>query len=569
MKFYDEGSEADSVKQTNKGRVSEEGTERLARRVGLECLWEEGMGTGGKARTLILAGNSFSLDINFINNLADTVSLSFLDAPDIVTSHAKDAENILVDNLKVGPEESPLTKMLDKFAVNIERLAALDKLSVVPALNCHAAIAGIYESLKRLHEWEIARLKEEEGMAGKSEEYIEKTALCTKSGKPAMNAGDNVGLSLLYWQEGQSKKPDGKKTTKAKRPKTWSLVIEVAQCPAMEYPPVRVSDKWISPEIKKPNPTADDLLLATSGPVLDWQDPENVLLAPNEADKSENAMEGIEQNLNAPGSKLPDVRFVARLDPPLVVPYGVAVQIYNSTAAHLDQFPISTFDSLLFPQPSNEKGEPDGVHRRLPRQQEVPVFGESGEMEKKLHNNTLTVPKLEYGRALTEVPFSHPRELVDMLPILRQYARLSTLLEKGFGAGTTAKKEDEEQDYDEGEEEEGETIRDEFDAFMADASSTTTKPLEYQILPVDVSLYTQPIPGIRLTFPFERRMADIWINIGSNGALSVLKQNILDFEGGEENKGKSRSITAEDLGKMLEISEDIGIFAEYVRRRLQ
>jgi len=205
--------------QANKGRLSEAGMERLARRVGLECLWEGGMGSGGSTRTLIIAGSALALDIDFANNIVKKVSLSFPESPEIVTRHTEKAGNILLRDLQFQPNESPLTKILDRFAANLERLAQLDKLSVIPGLNCHEAIAGIYESLEKLHKWEVERLREGGEMVERDGDELEKMAMCTKSGKPVMHMRDRLGLSLDYWQE-------KRRVATKKEEKTWSLLVD-------------------------------------------------------------------------------------------------------------------------------------------------------------------------------------------------------------------------------------------------------------------------------------------------------------------------------------------------------
>ena len=182
------------ILKANKGRLSEAGIERLARRIGLESLWEDQMGSGGSMRTLVIAGSALALEVNFSNNVVKKVSLSFPGSPDIVSRHTEKAGEILLRDLQFAPNESPLTKMLDRFAANLERLATLDKLSVIPGLNCHEAIAGIYESLEKLHKWEVARLKEQGDMDGKDEDYITRTAMCTKSGTPIMHTRDRVRI---------------------------------------------------------------------------------------------------------------------------------------------------------------------------------------------------------------------------------------------------------------------------------------------------------------------------------------------------------------------------------------
>ena len=567
------------ILKIHQGRVSEEGIERLARRLGLSCLWEDQMGSSGSIRTLVLAGTGLSLEFDLANNAVGKVSLSFHESPEIVTRHADSAAEILFNDLRLGPVESPLTKMLDKFAINLERLAALDKLSVMPALNCHEAIAGIYESLRRLHEWEVSRLKDDDDMKGKSEEYITRTAMCMKSGQPVMNARQNVGLSLDYWQ-GRHTRPKRLKGGAAKveddgKPKTWSLLVECAPSTALVYPSVRVTDKWISTDIRKANPTEDDLMLETGGPVLDWQDPEDVLLTSSET-KGEGAMEGIEQELNISNSKLPDVMFVAKFNPSLLVPYEIANQIHSSTGSTMEQGPVATLDGYLFPPKPDDKAEADASYRRIRRQRSVLAAEEEGRKVQKIHKNVLTFEKLEYGHLMNELPFSHPRQLVALLPILRQYACLASLLDKSFGVHTEGVTNESR------EVEEQHTIRDEFDAFMSDALSEDACPPRFDKLPVDVSLHTQPHPVIRLTFPFRTRTADICFDVGVNASVNVVFENVLDDDemeypgpanGGRNGdglgKGKGKKLTKADLGKILDVSGDLGIFVEFVRWRLR
>src|SRR5689334_8181859 len=136
--------------------------ERLAKRVGLECLWETQMGSssGTPMRTLVIAGSLLALEIDFANNIVKKVALSFPESPEIVTRHTGEGGNILVRDLQFGEGEGALTKRLDRFAGNLEKLANADKLSV-EGLNCHEAIAGIYESLEKLHLWEVEKLRKE------------------------------------------------------------------------------------------------------------------------------------------------------------------------------------------------------------------------------------------------------------------------------------------------------------------------------------------------------------------------------------------------------------------------
>lgn len=531
--------------QTNKGRLSEAGIERLSKRVGLESLWEDHMGSAGSMRTLIIAGSAMALDIDFSNNVVKKVSLSFPESPETVKRHTDKAGDILLRDLEFAPNESPLTKMLDRFAANLERLATLDKLSIIPGLNCHEAIAGIYESLERLHQWEVARLREQDHMTGKEDAYIERTAQCTKSGKPIMHTRDRLGLSLDYWQE---KCRISGKATSQRNQKTWSLLVECAPMHSPLVRSLRVSENWISSDIQKAEPAAEDLIeVGVNTPVLDWLEPNDTLL-PNTDPHKMDSIEGLDQTAN---QKYPEVMFVAKFDPPVIVPYGLAVQIYTSTSAELDMYQTTTFDGLMFPHGPNDKAEA-GESRTIKQRVEVPVFGKNGEKTVRIHNNSLFIEKLDYGRSLTELPFSHPRQLVQILPSLRQYAFLSTLLTKSFSTQPKPIPE---------EEVKGpiKNKKDRFEDFVKGMSLE-----EKSALSIDVSFTTQPTPRIYLVFPFKKRSANITFEIKANGVVEVVSQNIIDPDVMADDK----SFTETDLGKMLEITEDLGIWTEFVRRRL-
>ncbi|RDL39068.1 Uncharacterized protein BP5553_03408 [Venustampulla echinocandica] len=528
------------ILQNNKGRLSEAGIERLARRMGLECLWETHMGSGGSMRTLIIAGSALALDIDFSNNVVKKVALSFPESTEFVTKHTEKAGDILLRDLQLGPNESPLTKMLDRFAANLERLAALDKLSIIPGLNCHEAIAGIYESLERLHIWEAERLREQADMEGKDTAYIERTAMCTKSGKPAMHTRDRLGLSIDYWQSKRRVTPTSTKTTE----RTWSLLVECAPLPALVFPPLRVSQNWISPSIQKAASEVDEIF--SQGPILDWLEPDNMLLPSVKPD----AMEDIDQSST---QKVPEAMFVAKYDPPLIVPMGLAMQIYSSTNAnsHLDVYQTTTFDGLMFPHSPNESIEPTEA-RTIETESTVPVFDSKGVKSTQTHRNTLLIEKIDYGRKLTDLPFSHPRQLVEMLPALRQYAFLSTVLGKTFGADSKLITKDP-------------NINPTMSKKAAFADFMSQPPVrKHEAFKMDVTLTTQPLLRLRVVFPCRKETADVTFDIKLNGVVEVVSQNLLDEDAESGRKG----LIAADLGRMLEITEDLGIWAEYIRRRL-
>ncbi|KAF7873994.1 hypothetical protein EAF04_002666 [Stromatinia cepivora] len=568
------------ILKPNKGRLSEAGLERLARRVGLECLWEDSMGGASNGRTLIIAGNALALDIDFANNIVQKVSLSFPDAPESVTKHERTASDILLKDLQFEAGESPLTKMLDRFAANLERLTMLDKLSVIPGLNCHEAVAGIYCSLHKLHNWEVSRLREND-MLGMGDEEIVRAAMCIRSGIPVMHSRERLGLSLDYWQEKRRIPTKGKE----KNRKTWSLLVEVAPLPSLVvgvYTPLRVSDKWISDDIQKADPAVDELFRAAQlrqGPILDWLEPDNTFLPTNSDNKTD--------SLDVGTQKFPEAIFVAKFDPPIIVPYAIAMQIYQSTQTPFDFSEITTFDGLMFPLSAEEALKTSETQARtINMERNIPVWDQEGRKKIEQHSNTLFIEKIDYGRKVEEVSFSHPRQLVEMLPFLRQFAFLSTILTKSFAAEENSKLNSKERDSSKvstvSKSPEPETIspptkKREFEDFMKGLTATPTstsipkqeKEKKDKSKHLDVSLTLTPVPRVQVVFDYKKRSANVVFEIQGNGGVVVVEENVLrGVEGDVEGKGKDRMLTRDDLGRMLEVCEDLGIWVEWVRGRL-
>ncbi|TGO74563.1 hypothetical protein BELL_0271g00010 [Botrytis elliptica] len=572
------------ILKPNKGRLSEAGLERLARRVGLECLWEDMMGSASNGRTLIIAGNALALDIDFANNVVQKVSLSFPDAPESVTKHERTASDILLRDLQFEAGESPLTKMLDRFAANLERLTMLDKLSVIPGLNCHEAVAGIFCSLHKLHTWELGRLKEND-MLGMEDEDIVRAAMCNRSGIPIMHSRERLGLSLDYWQEKRRIPTKGKKQNR----KTWSLLVEVAPLPSLVvgvYTPLRVSDKWISDDVQQANPAVDDLFRAAQlqgGPILNWLEPDNTLLPTNPDIKT--------NDLNDQTQKFPEAMFVAKFDPPIIVPYAIAMQIYQSTQTPFDFSEITTFDGLMFPLSAEEALKTNETQARtITTEKNISVWDREGRKKVEQHINTLYIEKIDYGRKVEEVSFSHPRQLVEILPCLRQFALLSTVLRKSFEAEESSKSKSKGPSKSETLSKSPDvdainppTKKQEFEDFM---KSITTSPTPKPVLEepkkekrnesthLDVSLTLTPVPRVEIVFKFKNRSANAIFEIQGNGGVVVVQENILNGMGEDEamdgmgEERKARTLTRDDLGRMLEVCEDLGVWVEWVKGRL-
>ncbi|KAJ2974370.1 hypothetical protein NUW58_g8679 [Xylaria curta] len=532
-------------------RVSNDGLERLAVHLGLECLWETaGVGSENN-KILIIAGRTLAVEVSIKNHVVYHASLTFNEPSPSLDKHLEKASTILFKDLALGPGESQLTKKLSKFRDNLERLATLDRLSVTPGLNCHEAIAGLWESLERLHRWDVERLREDPALSDRSDENLRVLALWSRHGCPLMHTRGRIGLTLDYWKQYHKYKSA---TVEGGKGRTWGVLIDCAPANSMVYTPVRVSDKWIGPNIVKTNPTDDDVISAT-GPILDWLEPPNILLPSTEEIKSES---GLESSNGLSASKPLDIVFMATFDPPVVVTHGVAMEIYKISAFSAPILSGSTFDNLLFPVADSANYDPSEP-RIMTYTQMVPVFADIHKSPKipvlKAHRNTLVVDKPVYGQVVTQLPISHPKDLITMLPMLRQYAFLSLLLANSFKPR------------------EGLPVFSEHSKSKEGTSNTSKEgdKLSLEHLKVDIVLSAHPIPRLYLVFPFRQSTAMINLEIQLDGKIHIVYDNV--FSDGESeasrSKGKGKLLSRADFAQKLEDCENIGVWVEFIKLQLE
>jgi len=569
------------------GRVSEEGVERLAKRTGLECLWEDGMGEGG-GRTLSIAGNNVLVDVDFRGGGGvEKVGLSFPTCKmGGVVGFAERGARVLQRDLQVGKGKERAHRMLDPFADNLERLARLDKLSSEGA-NCFEVVAGIYASLRTVFEFEKRKVKE--GRTNRVEEdAVEREVLCKRSGRPKMHARRRVGLSLEYWMErrrvqGRKRKAedmdvdmDADKEPEQKaeegedeEPKIWSAVIECGSSPAELYPSTRVTDNWISTEVEKLNENRDESF-PTGSPILDWLDPPPTLTPSTfQAD-----LMVVDTGI-APDGKPPDVRFVARLEPPVVVPLQTAVEIFGSVGVTIPQESIrpTTFEELLLPTTNLESSISQTEDRQLVIDKTITTYDKDGSATERKHRNTLYTQKQEFGRLIEEIPFSHPRQLITILPTLRQWALVGGILQKSFA--TTDADDNRTTPADDTPERKpstttnGRSAEEELAALMADTDAGVSE--REAIVPVDFSLTALPTPKIAVIFDLRGALASVVFNILPNAEIhaSDVTSSALAAVLEKDDEGRAGAMMGADaVGKALAISEDVGVVVEFVRKRL-
>jgi hypothetical protein len=560
--------------------------ERLAKKLELEYMWENSMVSDDK-KTLIVAGSALELLIEFSNHVVQSVSLSFPDSAEIVNKHAQAAGEILFKDLQLREGQSPLTKSLEKFAANFERLAILDKRSKNPGLNMYEAVAGIYESLCRLHAWELQQVRQNPAAAAKGEEHLESLVLCTRSGRPTMNTRGRVGMALDYWKEKRLQPPPPDPSMAAwaaENEQTWSILIGCAPLREIGVNPVRISDKWIGPDVEK-MPLPDEL--HPGGPIIDWLEPESTFDPMPDQTKADPML----PDASLLGPRLPDSVFHATFDPPVHVPMAVWEHI-QQLGCMMDEAPpkqLATFDSLVLPYPPGKV--PEAANSRTVTCSKKTPYTAPGKtkMSLKTHTTTLTVNKQLPSRTLTAVTFSHPQQLITILPHLRQYAFLAKLLEHSLTELPTPSRLIDPADQKKPPTttttvtETITTNQDDYHNLVspprngnkppttsaAPSAQTEEQEEEPEPLNIDLILTMLPVPRLRAVFPFRDRTANVTLQIQENGHVHVESQDVLDERNmtaaAAGSGGRQRKM--EDVGALLETLEDVGKWAEFIRTR--
>ena len=559
------------------GFVSQEGVERCAARLGLECLWEEGMGDE-RRRILSVAGHGVLVEIEFGKEEVLGVVLSFPESDDSVGSEASEGATILQKDLR-GKDGGYI--VLDCFVDNLERLATMDRLGG-EGISCFNAVDGIRKSLERIFVWEIERMKRQK------QEGAEEEVICRCSGRPKLHTRRRVGLALQYWMEGrfltekkhQSEEMDIDSNAKADsqdEPSIWSAIIECEASPAEFYPAIRTSDTWVSEAVEKPAPM-DTGTFPTSDHQIDWQEPPPMLLSSNyQLDDPTN---------NNPSTllqpKAPDVRFIAKFEPPVIMPAQTAVRVYEMVDLPLPQGTnlLHSYESLVFAD-IDAQNPPLSTPRTVEKAT-TSYDTQTNTSTTHKHKTTLFVQRPEVATAITYLPFSHPRQIIATLPILRQWIMAATFLRNSFlvthnenpptssanGEHSTERADPTSSPAPA----QFQTVEDELAAFLASPLPTNdnndpTNPSNSS-KGLDITLSTTPSPRFSITFPNPRhggKLTSIVFTIGLNGAIEGVD---VDDGGGRRSAHDGEAavgkVEEEKVRRVLEIGESVDVLVEWM-----
>ncbi|KAL1310569.1 hypothetical protein AAFC00_000848 [Neodothiora populina] len=638
----------DTRRATRMGRVSEEGVRRVGCWVGMDIESESKDKKFEGNRALTIAGKAaVMIDIAFKHNLPTQIDVSFFSEDPAVTAHQEAAGRVLMRDLASPSGVAAINTSLDRFAANLETIAKLDKLSVAGQLNCFEAITGVYSALERLYEEEkkAALALFEAREASTKNDLADKEITCRRSGRPRMHARRKIGMTVEYWMDDRhlSRNRGNTADTKASKNQnsdvtkddveedhtdTYALQVIVEASDPSQYPSLRSTSAWISDRVYVPSAeTTSPTAILSGSPSIDWQDPPATYL--DSADDAQTQTSGQPQQHGEQKQKLPNARFAAILDPPLAMPWNVANSILQSVGAQAgsDVDILHTYTSILLAraapaftstsapgtQPSNSLSTLGGVAAVASAESSVSQKDQGGEVTQKVE---LWVPKQEYGYVLRSIPFAHPRQIIQALPVLRQWAFVGSLLQKSFlprtpeVSGATSSHESttpvsqQASDTKQAENKKNTTRKmftlaelltpppsspedNDGDLEMDDASNDTTTVKKSThlvngnegVLPIDISLVTSPSPALDIVFPMsnlESGLASISVSVLADGEITVLGQNLVRSEkksdrgdGGDklENAGQQDKVQKHirRMGRALEVTGDLGVWIEWLR----
>jgi hypothetical protein len=241
-----------------------------------------------------------------------------------------------------------------------------------------------------------------------------------------MHKGTRIGLGLEYWVEQaqvldakrQRASPDAMEIDRQDsdsddelddQRRAWTVMIECEE----GYPSLRISKEWVGTEAFTAGESNESLPSNGAAGSVNWLDP------PQTMRLTHGNHDPMALDSSMLESSPPNRRFVAKLEPGLDVPILAASEIYRHLGMQLPQeFKIVTYDMLLVSEGS-ALSPPDSTPQigRRKRRNSVSAVDAKGEQYTKHHNYTFQAFESVAGRTIHDLPFSHPRQLADIIPV--------------------------------------------------------------------------------------------------------------------------------------------------------
>lgn len=406
----------DNLKRKIVGRgITREGIERVARLHRFEALWDED--------NLVIAGNMVEIEISFDSISKDRVrDLSLKLNYDDEQHVQRDGTTILKAQAGVVMQDGQqqMTDLVE-FAHNIRYLAQLDPIEVKP--NSFQLVGNLYESFQKIWKEEKKRMQWRTGL-----HHIRHGSL----GVPNMDQSPDLGLTLGYWCKESFVQEDGDSATAdtppalAQKDGLWrAKVICEGGLPFLNG-----SKDWVSSEVLTEGQPGQNVLDASDSSYKpDWHD--FTAGVDIKADGKDEA--GVDTDKGQVSLPEPlHAHFACDLQPEIFLPLN-AISRFNNEVSMIDADPqrTSTYHRALQQARDASLGKPEQaeVEKRWTRR--LPVVDSNGRLTYTEHSYRLypsTQDAELWCYPVTRIRFSHPRQLAEILPMLRQYAVVWSIL---------------------------------------------------------------------------------------------------------------------------------------------
>ncbi len=405
--------------------IYREGVERLAQLAGFTHMWQ--------GDTLSIAGTCVDLEITFDGvekDKAKDVVLKIFNSES--EEHKKEASEVLMSNLQQLPPSSHKEPWhsLESFAANLQHLGRMDQLS--QGINCFEAVDGLYLTFRKIWEKEKKRIGQRRTFNHLSSGHI---------GRPVLNRRKKLGLALDFWAERRVLRDSGLRHAGADvmeldQPQAeselnddgagiWTAAIDCE----VGYSSLRVSKEWVTDNIWDDAESEDG---PTQGrlPKIAWIEPSPTLVRPADGANDSNIADLDEADIKIP--KPPQVRFVVNFESTLLVPLSVTSSVFNGQGLSVapSEGKCTTYDQALRNLVSINPRSNDDILDSPTHRWNKSVFTFDAKVKAVSHHHSYIVysaPQI-WCYPVQSVIFDHPKHLADLLPTLRQYVLLWTLL---------------------------------------------------------------------------------------------------------------------------------------------
>ncbi|KIW69182.1 hypothetical protein PV04_05075 [Phialophora macrospora] len=396
--------------------ITREGVERIAQLQGFTTLWDDD--------NLTIAGNCVDLEVNFEagrDNVRD-VSLKLNISESVTESEEpqfqEQGTQIIKGNLHGVAVVNGVSqwRSLDAFTSNLEYLSQLDRIET--GSPCFNAVGGLYHMFRQIWDAEKARF------SGRSAwQHLRQSTV----GRPVMDRKPQLGLALDYWASGQDPGQSAGAAGDDAVEEGADLYTAHISCEA-GLPSTAIMDKWLSDSVLVED--TDSMLEGdTVKAKPDWRipahDPEALLAKPDNDGTSEEKPTDTSPNIL-------DLHFYCDLVPEVYLPLNVAANLnVEITMVNIDQESTLTYQAALHKH-ANAKdinGNGSVSAERWPRC--LPVPDDTNPTRLRKHSYALhsaqNAPAL-WCAPVKHLNFTHPKQVVAALPILRQYVVLWRIL---------------------------------------------------------------------------------------------------------------------------------------------